>query len=59
VAQLKGAQQLAQTMGEAAAQQQALHSAEALQAKSDFISVIDPQDPPSRICSVDDCCAER
>nr|WP_034330812.1 type VI secretion system Vgr family protein [Herbaspirillum sp. B39] len=52
VAQLKGAQQLAQTMGEAAAQQQALHSAEALQAKSDFISVIDPQDQGKHPASV-------
>jgi type VI secretion system secreted protein VgrG len=44
VAQLKGAQQLAQTMGDAATQQQALHSTDALQAKRDFISIIDPAD---------------
>ncbi len=44
VAQLKGAQQLAQAMGDAATQQQALHSAEAFQAKTDFISLIDPTD---------------
>ncbi|MCI1007397.1 type VI secretion system tip protein VgrG [Herbaspirillum sp. C7C8] len=44
VAQLKGAQQLAQIMGEAAAQQQALHSAAAFKAKSEFISIIDPAD---------------
>ncbi|BEV15428.1 type VI secretion system tip protein VgrG [Herbaspirillum sp. DW155] len=44
VAQLKGAQQLARTMGDAAAKQQALHSMAALQAKTDFISIIDPAD---------------
>ncbi len=44
VAQLKGAHQLVQAMSEAAARQQVLHSTAALQAKSDFISVIDPAD---------------
>ncbi|MFX6803881.1 hypothetical protein ABTH20_20705, partial [Acinetobacter baumannii] len=48
----KGAQQLAQTMAEAATQQQALHSADALQAKTDFISVIDPQDQGKHPASV-------
>ncbi|MFX5668544.1 hypothetical protein ABTE14_19985, partial [Acinetobacter baumannii] len=52
VAQLKGAQQLAQTMAEAATQQQALHSADAYQAKTDFISVIDPQDQGKHPASV-------
>ncbi|NUU01344.1 type VI secretion system Vgr family protein [Herbaspirillum robiniae] len=52
IAQLKGAQQLAKTVGESAAQQQALHSADALQAKADFISAIDPADQGKHPASV-------
>ncbi|RAM65866.1 type VI secretion system Vgr family protein [Herbaspirillum rubrisubalbicans] len=52
IAQLKGASELANNMGDAATQQQALHSAAAFQAKSDFIAAIDPADQGKHPASV-------
>ncbi|UIN21253.1 type VI secretion system Vgr family protein [Herbaspirillum frisingense] len=42
IGQLKAAQSLARTVGESATRQQALNSSQALQAKADFIGLIDP-----------------
>jgi type VI secretion system secreted protein VgrG len=44
VSLLKGAQALGKTLGDAAAQQQALFSADAVQAQADFIEQIDPKE---------------
>ncbi|WP_075256953.1 type VI secretion system Vgr family protein [Herbaspirillum camelliae] len=52
IAQLKGAKSLAQTMSDSATQQQALSSTQALQAKTDFLALIDPSDQGKHPASV-------